>query len=134
MEISGFKRKTRQREVILEELHRVKDHPTAGELHERVRARLPRISLGTVYRNLERLAGAGEVNKLEFAGTETRFDAVTKPHYHVRCTACGAVDDVKEIEEELIGGSFRELGGYLVQSYRLEFLGLCPNCRRTADS
>ena len=62
-------RMTRQRAVILEELRKVKTHPTADELYSIVRERLPRISLGTVYRNLDFLADTGEIRRLEAAGT-----------------------------------------------------------------
>jgi Fur family ferric uptake transcriptional regulator len=62
-------RTTRQRMVLLEELRRHNDHPSADELYERVRRRLPRISLGTVYRNLEVLSQLGEIQKLELSGS-----------------------------------------------------------------
>jgi len=52
-------RNTRQRQVVLEELRKLTSHPTAAELYEITRARLPKISLGTVYRNLEVLAENG---------------------------------------------------------------------------
>ena len=61
---------TRQRRVILEALRGTTSHPTADEVYEMVRRRLPRISLGTVYRNLEILSGEGLVAKLEMAGTQ----------------------------------------------------------------
>lgn len=54
-------RMTRQRAVILEELRKTATHPTADELYSIVRRRLPRISLGTVYRNLDFLADSGEI-------------------------------------------------------------------------
>ena len=56
-------RLTNQRQVILEELRKVKTHPTAGELYDMVRVRLPRIGLGTVYRNLELLSSSGIIKK-----------------------------------------------------------------------
>ena len=52
-------RMTRQREVILDELRKLHSHPTADGLYTRVRRRLRRISLGTVYRNLEVMAEGG---------------------------------------------------------------------------
>ena len=52
-------RMTRQRKLILEELRRMKSHPTADEIYSMVREKLPRISLGTVYRNLQLLTGPG---------------------------------------------------------------------------
>ena len=82
-------RMTRQRAVILEELRKVKTHPTADELYSIVRERLPRISLGTVYRNLDFLADTGEIRRLEAAGTTKRFDGDISWHQHVRCIHCG---------------------------------------------
>ena len=87
-------RLTNQRQVILEELRNVKTHPTASELYDMVRQRLPRIGLGTVYRNLELLADCGIINKLETGGEQKRFDGNPGPHYHIRCTTCGRVDDI----------------------------------------
>jgi Fur family ferric uptake transcriptional regulator len=130
MKNNGFQRKTRQREVILDELRHAKDHPTAAQLYKRVRSRVPRISLGTVYRNLERLAQAVEVRRLDLGGAETRFDADLSPHDHIRCLACGRLDDLHENQYGLSGDTPRELGGYAVEDYRLEFRGLCPTCRR----
>ena len=72
-------RMTRQRMVILEELRKVKTHPTADELYAMVRTRMPRISLGTVYRNLDFLTESKEILKLESAGSIRRFDGDTRP-------------------------------------------------------
>ena len=82
-----FQRVTRQRRVILEELRKLTSHPTAPALYEVVRRRLPRISLGTVYRNLELLARAGFIQRLDLQGAEARFDGNPEHHYHVRCRA-----------------------------------------------
>ena len=87
-------RMTRQRMVILEELRKVKTHPTADELYAMVRTRMPRISLGTVYRNLDFLTESKEILKLESAGSIRRFDGDTRPHQHVRCQICGKIGDV----------------------------------------
>jgi len=120
---------TKQRKVIAEELKKLKTHPTATSLYELVRKRLPKISLGTVYRNLDLLAEAGIIQKLETAGTQKRFDGTVENHYHVRCVQCGQVDDIPlplfgEIEE-LLGG----LSNYKILSHRLEFQGICPSCQ-----
>jgi len=120
---------TKQRRVIVEELKKLKTHPTATLIYELVRKRLPRISLGTVYRNLDLLAEAGIIQKLETAGTQKRFDGTVENHYHVRCVTCGQVDDIPlpllgEIEG-LLGG----LSNYKILSHRLEFQGVCPSCQ-----
>lgn len=127
-------RMTTQRQVILEELKKVKTHPTAGELCKMVRHRLPRISLGTVYRNLEILSREGMIQKLDVGGMEMRFDGETANHYHLRCLGCGKVDDV---DLETISGleeQVDEQSDFLVLGHRLEFVGLCPQCRQAQAS
>ena len=81
-------RHSRQRDVILEELQAIVSHPSAISLYEIVRQRLPKISLGTVYRNLELLVETGLVQKLQAGGGETRFDGDVRRHDHVRCLGC----------------------------------------------
>ena len=127
-----LRRNTPQRRVIHEELCRLASHPTAAEIYAAVRKRLPRISLGTVYRNLDVLHEDGMIDKLEFAGAETRFDGITDPHCHVRCIECGAIADVTEPEVDL---AYRPatLKGFRVLGHRLEFTGYCPDCDPSAE-
>ena len=120
---------TKQRRVIVEELNKLKTHPTATVLYELVRKRLPQVSLGTVYRNLEMLSDAGIILKLETAGTQKRFDGTVENHYHVRCVKCGQVDDLPVPLFGDIEDSLRGLSDYKILSHRLEFQGICPSCR-----
>lgn len=127
-------RMTQQRKVILEELRRCNTHPSADEVYEVVRKRIPRISLGTVYRNLEILVAQGEIQKLELGGAINRYDGVSKRHYHIRCIECGRVDDapvapLNQLEDELYGATV-----YTIIGHRLEFMGLCPKCAAGGDA
>ncbi len=133
MEAPAKLRMTTQRQVILEELQSVKSHPTAGELCAMVRRRLPRISLGTVYRNLDILSRAGLIQKLDVAGQEMRFDGNTMNHYHLRCLDCGRVFDV---DMELLPGVEERLAresGFEVLGHRLEFVGRCEACQKAVQ-
>jgi Fur family ferric uptake transcriptional regulator len=123
-------RNTRQRQVLLEELRKLDSHPTAAELYEIVRARLPKISLGTVYRNLEVLAKDGTISKLVMCGSEARFDGDRHPHYHVRCVCCGRVDDVEALPGTSLTSEVRQHSDYEILGVRVEYLGLCPECRQ----
>ena len=126
-------RMTRQRRVILEELRKVRSHPSADEVYEMVRRRLPRISLGTVYRNLEILSDSGEIQKLEPGCTLKRFDGNPQAHHHIRCVACGRIVDADfdaaiTIPEDPAGSTeFKIIG------HRLEFFGVCPACLDRSD-
>jgi len=125
------RRMTPQRAEILAELRAANDHPTAAELYDRLRPRLPRLSLGTVYRNLDVLAAEGLVAKLAGSGAEARYDGMPDPHDHARCRCCGAVADIPSQG----GGGAPELPqGFLVESRRLEYLGVCAVCRATANA
>jgi Fe2+ or Zn2+ uptake regulation protein len=123
-------RNTRQRKVILEELQKVKEHPTAASLYAIVRRRMPKISLGTVYRNLELLNQMGMVQKLDFSGAEARYDGNVEDHDHLRCVRCMRVDDAPGPPLALAGGGKEDWGGYKVLGHRLEVFGVCPKCSR----
>ena len=122
-------RLTAQRQVILEELGKVTSHPTANEVYDMVRRRLPRIGLGTVYRNLELMADVGVILKLEVGGTQKRFDATVEPHYHVRCTACGKVNDIDIAVQEQINEMAEKASNYKILGHHIEFSGICTSCQ-----
>jgi Fur family ferric uptake transcriptional regulator len=128
LSVSNQFRMTRQRRIILEELNKLHTHPTACEVYELVRKRIPKISLGTVYRNLEILSESGMIQKLEIAGTQKRFDGVITNHYHVRCTKCGRVADVPVALISKIDKIAAEASDFEILWHRLEFGGLCPSC------
>ena len=125
-------RHSHQRDVILEELRAAPTHPTADELYQRVRQRLPQVSLATVYRNLELLAEEGQIQKLELSGQQRRFDGEAAGHTHIRCLNCGAVADVPV---EPVQTPLEQVQGhtnYDVTGQRIEFLGRCPECCRSS--
>ncbi|CAK8724575.1 hypothetical protein GMJAKD_14300 [Candidatus Electrothrix aarhusensis] len=123
-------RLTTQRQILLEELSKVNTHPTACELYEMVRKRLPRIGLGTVYRNLELMADSGMILKLELGGEQKRFDAKTDPHYHIRCYVCGKLDDITLDVQEGITENAAKKTSYKILGHNVEFTGECPACQQ----
>ena len=124
-------RKTKQREVILDELVKLCTHPSADELYGLVRKRLPRISLGTVYRNLELLSREGVIARLETGGAQRRFDAQTGDHQHIRCVSCGRIEDCEGSAGRIRRDARVARGtGYRVLGRRIEYIGICPACRK----
>jgi len=120
---------TPQREIILQELRHATDHPTADELFKRVRCRLPRISLATVYRNLESMSRAGLVRKIQAAGSQKRFDGNMFPHDHMRCVSCGVVlDSPTPLKPDPLDLP-REIQGHRVVGYSMEILVVCASCQ-----
>lgn len=123
---------TRQRRVILEELRKIDTHPSADEVYEIVRKRLPRISLGTIYRNLEILSETGEIQRLETGSHLKRFDGRADNHYHIRCLRCDRLVDIfvhlgVELDDRIKGST-----DFSVLGHKLEFVGICPKCHRQA--
>ncbi len=127
-------RLTTQRQIILEELNKVTSHPTANEVYDMVKRRLPRIGLGTVYRNLELMAENGVIRKLEVGGTQKRFDATTTPHYHIRCIDCNRVDDIAISVQEEINSLAAVSSDYHVLGHHIEFSGICTVCQKKQEN
>jgi Fur family ferric uptake transcriptional regulator len=125
-------RMTRQRQVILEELKAMHTHPTADELHRRVRARMPSISLATVYRNLKLLAEAGFITEIRTVGAQRRYEGNVDDHYHLTCVRCGRVDDAPVPADSDLQEAVNNATGYRVLSHRVEFLGVCPACEKSS--
>jgi len=123
------RKNTKQRSMVYEELKSRFDHPTPEELYESIKPKYPRISIATVYRNLRILAEEGKVIEIKSDKNILRYDAKTEPHYHFKCTKCGAVIDLdmaydKKLDEEL------NAKGYKVDYHSTIFYGLCQNCAK----
>jgi len=131
--IESPQRMTRQRTVLLETLRRMKTHPTADELFHEARNDLPRISLGTVYRNLDMLSEMNLIRKLEYGGGRMRFDGDMGEHYHIRCVKCGRIDDIPVTEIAGIDCVPNRLAGYKVLDFSLHINGICPACAETGE-
>ena len=82
-------KKSKQRDAIIKFLMTRKDHPTADMVYMNIKEEFPKISLGTVYRNLALLSERGEILKLSYEGGSDHYDACTDPHYHFVCQECG---------------------------------------------
>jgi len=124
-------RLTPQRKIILEVLRGTRSHPTADEVYDMVRERLPNVSLGTIYRNLDFLHSQGIIRKLDKLGSQMRFDACIDPHLHVCCIECGKVGD---LPADAASVSLRRDAGmdtqcaFRITGHWLELYGICADC------
>ena len=71
-------------------------HPTAETVYALAKRHLPSIALGTVYRNLSKMAEAGEIIKIPVPDAPDRFDADICDHMHILCVECGKIYDINE--------------------------------------
>lgn len=125
---------TKQRQVLLEELKKFQGHPTADELYDKVKKKLSRISLATVYRNLEILSEEGVISKIEISGRQKRFDSEIHQHDHVYCLHCNRVDNINLPRNPDLAVLPEDVNGYVLDGYRVEFMGLCPACLKKKHS
>lgn len=126
-------RDTKARRVMIEEIKKVYSHPTADDIYVMVKKRVPRVSLGTIYRNLELLSENGSILKLDSAGNQRRYDGNVKNHYHFRCLRCGQVLDIPVKPLEALEVLMPEELGFEIKGHRLEFQGLCPSCKSISE-
>ncbi len=126
---------TKQRKIILAELQALRTHPTADEVFVRVRKKLPRISLGTVYRNLNKLADEGVILKLAQPGEQQHFDACTDDHSHFFCNKCHKIYDLHLPEMMYnVSEAVKTITDHNVYDYKLQFYGMCKKCKEKENS
>ncbi|MGE5276226.1 MAG: Fur family transcriptional regulator [Acidobacteriota bacterium] len=129
METAPQRRETRQRRVVYETVAATTSHPTAEWVYERVRRQMPRVSLGTVYRNLQVLVAEGRLRSWT-RGRTTRYDADVAPHDHFSCRRCGLLLDLERAPRVFSEERRLRARGHEIEERILEFVGICRNCRR----
>ena len=122
-------RMTKQKATILETLCSSVSHPTAEWIYQEARKKIPGLSLGTVYRNLNQLRDNGIISELDFGSHQSRFDGNHENHYHLCCTECGRVYDLHMPVIKSIDNKARAASGFMVTGHRLEFYGICVECQ-----
>ena len=125
------RRSTRQNRLVLEAVSGTRSHPTAEWVYGAVRRCLPRVSLGTVYRNLQKLVAEGRIRSFERDG-RIRYEADLTLHDHFSCDRCGLLMDIPRAAEVLPAERRLRAKGFAVAGRTLEFHGLCRKCRRGA--
>ena len=122
-------KKSKQREVILDIMQKTKAHPTAEAVYEAVRKVIPNISLGTVYRNLSRLAEENTIIKLGIGNGKEHFDGNTDLHYHIVCLDCNSIYDIEDAPlPELNYWAAKTFKGD-IHKHSVTFFGVCEACK-----
>lgn len=125
------RRSTKQRQLVLDAVHSLHDHPTADRVYAYARQFDPHISRGTVYRNLALLAQDGALTSVPIQGV-THYDDNVSHHGHMTCSNCGAVVDVDLSRDEIARAQANAAAatGYVVTNTQVTFIGLCPTCQQ----
>jgi len=119
------RKRSRQRDKVLEVVQATKSHPTADWVFHEVRKKMPNISLATVYRNLNLLVESKELSEVLSNG-QLRFDANKAEHFHFICRSCSGIFDIEETR--VSSPVFKLPRGYKVEDVKMDFYGLCPEC------
>jgi len=114
-----------QRQIILDSVKELGNHPTAEQVYFYVSKKHPTISKATVYRNLAQAASSGEVSTVGVINGSMRFDHNTSDHFHFVCQRCYGLVDVPHfgLPDQY---PFNELN---IKKVELTLHGICDQCR-----
>jgi len=129
---AGLKQ-TYQRQVIFQELVKTPDHPSAELLYQRIRKKIPTISLDTVYRTLTTFEKHGLVKRVDTVESQAHFEAAGMSHHHVICNQCGKILDFQwsELDSTALPDTLSRWG--TVQSTSITIYGICNECVNNKD-
>ncbi|HEY6806412.1 MAG TPA: transcriptional repressor [Pyrinomonadaceae bacterium] len=122
---------TPQRDAVLQVILNREDHPTANEIFEAARQRLPTISHATVYNSLRYLKEAGLVHEIKFGDSASRYDRETDRHDHAICNSCGKLVDFDLPQTTGLMQAAARKSHFKPESVHLTLRGLCADCRET---
>jgi Fur family ferric uptake transcriptional regulator len=124
---------TPQRRAVLHAIVSSNEHVTPAAVYSRAKRTCSKIGLVTVYRTLEALFELGLVCRIESSGKSQSYALAPEGHHHhIVCSGCGAVTDFSDCN---LGDLERKLAretGFAIESHRLQFFGICPECRSRA--
>jgi Fur family ferric uptake transcriptional regulator len=129
------RRITAQRGLLLQVMRESHEHLDAGEIYRRARGKDPRISLSTVYRNLNLLKDLGVITELHLDEEHHHYELREEAeHYHLICSNC---DRVVEFDSSSMGALIEQIGaeqGFLIEHVHIDLVGLCQECRAGSDA
>lgn len=128
------RRNSKQRNVIREYLCGRIDHPTAEKLYNEIKEEYPKMSLGTVYRNLMFLNEIGEIQAVEVGDGITHFDPNPQPHAHFYCKKCHQVSDVHIEDYNKIKALFSGQTKNEIDRCNVFLEGTCEFCQNKTDA
>ena len=123
---------SKQKKLITEILAASYAHPTASQIFEEARKRMPNIALGTVYRNLGVLVDEGTIVRLSVTGQPDRFDLPDDAHWHVICDKCGQLHtiEVRHVSGMHIPGQISQIVIREVERLKMDGVRVCEAIRR----
>jgi Fur family peroxide stress response transcriptional regulator len=121
---------THQRQVLYEVMKTMHGHPSPEEVYARVKKKVPAISLATVYKNIHLFVESGVFSKVSMHHGSLRVEMNDELHHHMVCSKCKAITDIGEKELGLVSKKNRLPGGFLVERYAVDVIGICAKCQQ----
>lgn len=121
---------THQRQVLYEVMQGMPGHPSPEEVYARVREKIPAISLATVYKNIHLFVESGVLREVSMHHGTVRVEMNSHSHHHMVCLKCKAIADIDERELGLVAKRDGLPGGFLVERYAVDVIGLCAKCQQ----
>lgn len=120
---------THQRQVLYEVMQQMEGHPSPEDIYERVKEKIPAISLATVYKNIHLFVASGVLRELSLHHGSVRLEMNGEDHHHAVCWKCKSVSDLDEKSLGLLQKRKKLPGGFLVERYSVDVIGLCAKCQ-----
>ena len=121
---------THQRQVLYEVMQRMPGHPSPEEVYARVKKRIPAISLATVYKNIHLFVERGVLKELSMHHGSIRVELNGHHHHHMVCSHCKAIADIEEKDLGVVPVMQELLGGFQVERYSIDVIGICAACQK----
>ena len=126
-------RYSKQREVILEVVNHSFNHPTAEMVYDKVKEKIPNISLGTIYRNLNALADASLIKRISIPKDFDHFDHRNCDHYHFCCMKCHQLYDLPASKIEMLIHNCEKEEQVQITDCEVLLYGICKKCLKGKD-
>jgi Fur family transcriptional regulator, peroxide stress response regulator len=120
---------THQRQVLYEVMQGMDGHPSPEEVYARVKRKVPSISLATVYKNIHLFVESGVFRKMSVHHGSVRVEMNEEPHHHLVCSKCKVISDIDESSLGELPKRRKLPGGFLVERYSVDVIGLCAKCQ-----
>lgn len=124
------KRNTIQKQLVLDAVSELANHPTADAVYDMIAKTHPTVSRATVYRNLGSLSEDGRLRHIRMPGGADRFDHCLTDHCHIECNRCGALADAPIVHETTLDAMVATQTGFTSVSHDTVYHGICPICSK----
>jgi Fur family peroxide stress response transcriptional regulator len=115
---------------MYEVMQGMEGHPSPEEVYDRVKEKVPAISLATVYKNIHLFVESGIFRKMSMHHGSVRVEMNNEDHHHMVCSRCKSITDIGERELGLGSARGRLADGFLVERYSIDVIGLCAKCQQ----